>query len=111
MDNSHGPNTASLTASIQILDNDSLFHRILSLSCIFSGEGDDDYESLYGEKEEWARRRWWYKLDLICQRWRSLTCVCILPGYSIRLVCTPGMPVAVMLTSPSTCAYYRPHMP
>ena len=47
--------------------------------------------------EQWFCELWWYKLAHVCRRWRYL----ILASASylrLSLLCTPGMPVADMLT-------------
>jgi hypothetical protein len=83
------------TASIHILDNDSLlniFH--LYRPAIFDGD-EDNIVHIKGGKG-WKRERWWYKLAHVCQRWRIL----ILGSASylgLCLVCTWGTPVADML--------------
>ena len=84
------------TASIHILDDDSLLH-VFNLCHPFSlGEDEDRYTRLQGGSEPWVRGRWWYKLAHVCQRWRSI----LLGSASyldISLVCTYGTPVAEML--------------
>jgi hypothetical protein len=78
------------------LDNDSLFNIFCLYRPFFLDEYDDDDERLHGGKEGRVRRRWWYKLAHVCQRWRNLL---LAPAsyLDIYLVCTPGTPIADML--------------
>ena len=93
---------SSLTASIQILDDDSLlnvFH--LYRPFLFGEDEDNDSDSRHiGGLRGWDRGRWWHKLSNVCQRWRRI----ILGSASylgISLVCTIGTPVAdVLVHSP-----------
>ena len=91
----HGPGNSPHTASIQILDNDSLLNIFyLYRPAIFDGDEGDVVRNLGGK--EWDRERWWYKLAHVCQRWRNL----ILGSASylgLCLVCTHGTPIAEML--------------
>jgi hypothetical protein len=86
-----------LTASIHILDNDSLLNVFYLYRPFLLGEEDDPDSRLLGGARGWARGRWWYKLAHVCQRWRNV----VLGSASylgISLVCTDGTPVADMLT-------------
>ena len=93
-----GINTAhgdsSHTASIHILDDDSLLN-IFYLYRPHILDGDEDIEVRI-RGGEWDCERWWYKLAHICQRWRNV----ILGSASylnLCLLCTLGTPVAQML--------------
>ena len=84
------------TASIHILDDDSLIHVFCLYRPFLLGEDGDDYARLLGGEGGWAHGRWWYKLAHVCQRWRNV----ILGSASylgVSLVCTYGTPVADML--------------
>ena len=84
------------TASIHILDNDSLLHVFHLYRPFLLGEDQVFNAHLYGGNEGWVRGRWWYKLAHVCRRWR----IVILESASylgISLVCTYGTPVADML--------------
>jgi hypothetical protein len=90
---------SSLTASIHMLDDDSLLNVIYLYQPFLLGEDDKDEDSrLLGGIEGWERGRWWYKLAHVCQRWRN-----IVLGSSaylgVSLVCTNGTPVADMLAN------------
>ena len=89
------------TASIHILDDDSLLHVFYLYRPFLSGEDQDDNARLRGGDKIDSRRRWWYKPAQVCQRWRNI----IFGSASylgIFLVCTYGTPVADMLAhSPS----------
>ena len=85
------------TSSIHILDDDSLlnvfdFYQHLD-------DSNDEKTIILGEQDcvrDCYRRRWWYQLAHVCQRWRNL----ILGSSSyldLSLVCTYGTPVADML--------------
>jgi hypothetical protein len=78
------------TASIHILDNDSLLH-VFYLYWPFVS--DDDFASL----AHWiSDGRWWYTLAHVCRRWRNI----ILGSATylgLSLLCTYGAPVADML--------------
>ena len=85
-----------LTASIHILDDDSLLNVFYLYRPFLLGEDEDEEGRLFGGKKGWVRGRWWYKLTHVCQRWRNA----ILGSASyldISLVCTNGTPVADML--------------
>ena len=85
-----------LTASIHILDDDSLLNVFHLYRPFVLGEDEDEDDRLAGGKEGWDRGRWWYKLSHVCQRWRRV----ILGSASyldLSLVCTVGTPVADML--------------
>ena len=60
------------TASIQILDNDSLLHVFYLYRPFLLGEDQAFNARLYGGNGRWARGRWWYKLAHVCQRWRTV---------------------------------------
>ena len=88
------------TASIHILDDDSLIHVFCLYRPFLLGEDDDDDARddahLFGGWKAWVHGRWWYKLAHVCQRWRNV----ILGSASylgVSLVCTYGTPVADML--------------
>ena len=89
------------TASIHILDDDSLLHVFYLYRPFLSGEDQDDDARLAGGNEIGTRGRWWYKPAQVCQRWRNI----IFGSASylgLFLVCTHGTPVADMLAhSPS----------
>ena len=82
------------TASIHVLDNDSLLNVFyLYRPPILDGNENDEARVMGGK---WDRERWWYKLAHVCQRWRKV----ILGSASyldLCLVCTYGTPVAHML--------------
>ena len=85
-----------LTASIHILDDDSLLNVFHLYQPFLFGEDQAEDVRLVGGTEGWERGRWWYKLSHVCQRWRRV----ILGSASylgISLVCTEGTPVADML--------------
>ena len=85
------------TASIHILDDDSLIHVFCLYRPFILGEDEDDKFYLFGGRQEWVHARWWYNLAHVCQRWRNV----ILGSASylgVSLVCTCGTPVADMLT-------------
>ena len=83
------------SASIQILDDDSLINIFYLYRPIYQGGEEIDEARI----SNW---RWWYQLAQICGRWRRL----ILESISylrLCLVCTNGTPVADMLAhSPSS---------
>ena len=84
------------TASIHIIDDDSLLHVFYLYRPFLLGEGEDHLARLHGGRKSWVRGRWWYKLAHVCQKWRSI----LLGSASylgISLVCTYGTPVAEML--------------
>src|ERR1700722_15898529 len=83
------------TASIHILDDDSLLNVFHLYRPFLLGEDEEDYR-LWGGDKGWERGRWWYELSHVCQRWRKV----ILGSASylgLSLVCTFGTPVADML--------------
>ena len=91
------------TASIHILDDDSLLHVFHLYRPFLFGEDEDQFSRLWGGSEPWARGRWWYRLAHVCHRWRSI----LLGSASylgISLVCTYGTPVSDMLA-------HSPHLP
>ena len=84
------------TASIHILDDDSLLHVFYLYRPFLSGEDQDDNARRRGGDEMETRGRWWYKPAQVCQRWRNI----IFGSASylgLFLVCTYGTPVADML--------------
>src|SRR6266446_10619904 len=84
------------TASIHILDDDSLLNIFCLYRPDFLIEETSSPYNLFGGSEQWDGGRWWYKLAHVCQRWRNL----ILGSAShlrLSLVCTNGTPVANML--------------
>ena len=92
----HGPIVNSPhSASIHILDDDSLLHVFYLYRPFILGE-DNDAEALLLGGGRWVCGHWWYKLAHVCQRWRN-----IILGSSfyldIFLVCTKDTPVADML--------------
>ena len=85
-----------LTASIHILDDDSLLNVFHLYRPFLLGEDEDEDDRLAGGRGGWVRGRWWYNLSHVCQRWRNA----ILGSASylgVSLVCTNGTPVADML--------------
>ena len=92
------------TASIHIVDDDSLLHIFYLYRPFILGEDEPDNvlsHRLTGGERPWADEHWWFKLAHVCQRWRKV----ILGSASylgLSLVCTKGTPVADMLAhSPS----------
>ena len=84
------------TASIHILDDDSLLNVFYLYRPFLLGEDEAEFDRLVGGNKGWDRARWWYKLSHVCQRWRRA----ILGSASyldLFLVCTFGTPVADML--------------
>ena len=84
------------TASIHILDDDSLLHVFYLYRPFLLGEDQDDEARRWGGNGGWVRGRWWYRLAQVCQRWRNI----ILGSASyleLSLVCTYGTPIADML--------------
>lgn len=83
------------SASIHILDDDSLLHIFYLYRPFVLGKDNDDDAHLLGDGR-WICGRWWYKPAHVCQRWRN-----IILGSSfyldVSLVCTNGTPVAGML--------------
>ena len=93
----YGPEQSPHTASIHILDDDSLLNVFYLYRPFLLGEDDEDEEShFWGGGRRWVRGRWWYRLAHVCQRWRN-----VLLGSAtyldLSLVCTMGTPVADML--------------
>jgi hypothetical protein len=87
---------SSNTASIHILDDDSLLNVFYIYRPSLLGDEEEDDARFMGGAEGWIRGRWWYRLAHVCQRWRNL----ILGSASylrLSLVCTYGTPVADML--------------
>ena len=84
------------TASIHILDDDSLLHVFFLYRPFLLGDDQDEDAYLWGGDEGWDRGRWWYKIAHVCRRWREL----ILGSASyleLFIVCINGTPVADML--------------
>ncbi|KAF8489506.1 hypothetical protein F5888DRAFT_1721769 [Russula emetica] len=84
------------TASIDILDDDSLLNIFYLYRPFVLGEDEDEEHGLLGGSNGWDLERWWYKLAHVCQRWRKL----ILGSSSylgVCLVCSKGTLVADML--------------
>jgi hypothetical protein len=110
------PGNSPRSASIHILDNDSLLtifwlYRPVINDHIEGQEGGHWY--LEGGRE-WELERWWYKLAQVCQRWRSL--ILGSPSYlGLCLFCTNGTPVADMLAHspplPLVIDYHAPGSP
>ena len=86
-----------LTASIHVLDDDSLLNVFYLYRPFLLGEDDQDEDDpLTGGQMGWVRGRWWYNLAHVCQRWRNV----ILGSASylgVSLICSEGTPVANML--------------
>ena len=92
---SMAPRDSLHTASIHILDDDSLLHIFyLYRPPIFDGDMDDEFHLVAGQ--EWDCERWWYGLAQVCRRWRNLI-LGSAPYLRLCLVCTHGTPVADML--------------
>ena len=90
--------SSPLTASIHILDDDSLLNVFYFYRPFFLGEDEDEDDRLSGGTKGWYRGRWWYKLAHVCQRWRNV--VLGSAAYlDVSLVCTNGTPVADMLAN------------
>ena len=84
------------TASIHVLDDDSLLNVFYLYRPVLLGADSDSDAYLLGGKRRWVREQWWYKLAHVCQRWRNI----ILGSASylgVSLVCTFGTPVTGML--------------
>ena len=92
-----------LTASIPILDYDSLLNVFYLYRPFLVGEDGDEAGRLGGGREGWDRGRWWYKLSHVCQRWRR-TILGSASYLGLSLVCTYGTPVADVLA-------YSPPLP
>jgi hypothetical protein len=84
------------TASIHILDDDSLLHVFYLYRPFLLGEDEDETARLFGGKRNWAHGRWWYKLAHVCQRWRNAI-LGSAPYLGVSLVCSNGIPVSDML--------------
>ena len=84
------------TASIHILDDDSLLHVFYLYRPFLLGEDEDETLRLVGGNESWVRGRWWYELAHVCQRWRNVM-LGSATYLGVSLVCTYGTPVADML--------------
>ena len=62
--------SSPLTASIHILDDDSLLNMFRLYRPFLLGEDDEDeFDRILGGKKGWDGGRWWYKLAHVCQRW------------------------------------------
>jgi hypothetical protein len=84
------------TASIDILDDDSLLNIFYLYRPFLLGEDEGGETRLLQGDEGWGRGQWWFKLSHVCQRWRNL--VLASSSYlGLCLVCTKGTPVADML--------------
>src|SRR6266436_4153756 len=84
------------TASIHILDDDSLLNIFCLYRPDFLIEETSSPYNLFGGSEQWDGGRWWYRLAHVCQRWRNL----ILGSAShlrLSIVCMNRTPVANML--------------
>ena len=84
------------TASIHVLDDDSLLNVFYLYRPFLLGDNSVDDAYLLGGKRGWVHERWWYKPAHVCQRWRNI----ILGSASylgVSLVCTFGTPVTDML--------------
>ena len=88
-----------LTASIHILDDDSLLNVFHLYRPFLLGEDDEtEFGRIAGGNEGWDSGRWWYKLAHVCQRWRNI--VLGSAAYlGVSLVCTSRTPVADMLAN------------
>jgi hypothetical protein len=84
------------TASIHILDDDSLLNVFLLYRPFLLGEDQDDDARLMGGERQWVDEQWWYKPAQVCQRWRNLITQSA-SHLGLSLVCTKGTPVADML--------------
>ena len=91
--------SSPLTASIHILDDDSLLNVFYFYRPFLLGE-DDEYEGyrLFGGTKGWYHGRWWYKLAHVCRRWRNIV-IGSAAYLDVSLVCTTGTPVADMLAN------------
>ena len=85
------------TASIHILNDDSLLHVFhLYRPFVLGEDQDDDNTYIWGGKWLWDDERWWYNLTHVCRRWRYV----ILGSASylrLSLLCSYSTPVADML--------------
>ena len=88
---------SSLTASIHILDDDSLLNVFHLYRPFLLGEDEEDENyRISGGSKGWECGRWWYNLAHVCQRWRDV--VLGSAAYlGVSLVCKNGTPVADML--------------
>ena len=89
---------SSRTASIHILDDDSLLHVFYLCRPFFSVE-----DEISSSTHMRSNGRWWYIPAHVCQRWRNI----ILGSATylgLSLLCTYGTPVADMLA-------HSPHLP
>ena len=84
------------TASIHILDDDSLLHVFYLYRPFLLGEDEDENARLFGGNRRWVRGHWWYKLAHVCQRWRNVI-IGSASYLGLSLVCTYGTSVADML--------------
>ena len=90
------------TASIHVLDDDSLLHVFYLYRPFF--EDEDDIE-------DWNYNgRWWYALAHVCRRWRNIV-LGSATYLGLCLLCTYGTPVADMLALspplPLVVGYFR----
>jgi hypothetical protein len=87
------PTSKRRHSPIYILNNDALLN-IFYLYCLHV---QDEYEGEDGiRKLSWKRQRWWYKLAQVSRRWRYLI-LASRSALDLHLLCTYGVPVAVML--------------
>ena len=108
----HGPlGNSPHTASIHVLDDDSLLNIFYLYRPAILDADEDDAQRILGGKR-WNLERWWYKLAQVCQRWRII----LLGSASylgLCLVCTYGTPVEDMLAQspplPLVIDYYQEH--
>jgi hypothetical protein len=87
----------ALKIFVHILDEDSLLNIFRFYRQVMVDEDESDIARIL-QCGKWYRERWWYKLAHVCRRWRCL----ILASAShldLCLICTPGTPVADMLTN------------
>jgi hypothetical protein len=84
------------TASIHILDDDSLLNMFYLYCPFLLGEDKDNNNCLIGGLGRWVCRHWWHKLVHVCRRWRNITLGSV-SYLGLSLVCTNGTPVADML--------------
>ena len=92
----NSPHLSPHTASIHILDDDSLLNVFYLYRPFLLGEDDEDSARLGGGKVGWVRGRWWYKLAHVCRRWRNLL-LASATYLDICLICTKDTPIANML--------------
>ena len=91
------------TASIHVLDDDSLLH-VFYLYRPFLGDEED-------EIADWRYNgRWWYTLSHVCRRWRNII-LGSATHLGLSLLCTYGTPIEDMLAHspplPLVVGYFR----